>query len=181
MPAMQVCSDAARAERYRSRPGQASQFQIRHETLMVELRTRLAICVYTVILAPVQAFHATDANMHRVEYVPVGRSFSISLRVLGGPPWSAEIFCKREAGPPLFAARRSLRRRAFCCAGVSAAAGPGEAADASAMVLWVAGYGVICVVAAGRRRRPSFVGLSGAEAVDVIAETTNISARDMQG
>jgi hypothetical protein len=43
----------------------------------------------------------------------------------------------------------------LCCVGVSAAAGPGEAADASAIVLSVAGDDAICVVAAGGRTRAS--------------------------
>ena len=44
------------------------------------------VCVAQVVLALLQSLHATDAKMHGVEYIPAGRSFSISLRVLGGPP-----------------------------------------------------------------------------------------------
>lgn len=70
---MQVCSDAPRAERYLSRLGRALRFQIRHETPMVGLRTQLAISVRVystvhVVPAPVQAFHATDANTHGAAY-----------------------------------------------------------------------------------------------------------------
>jgi hypothetical protein len=63
-----------------------------------------------------------------------GTSFSISLRVLGGPPCNADICCRRLA--PLFAARRSRRSRALVCVGVSPGTAPVEeaAADESAMV-----------------------------------------------
>ena len=93
----------------------------------------------------VQSRSITAAAGDGAENNVPGTSFSISLRVLGGPPCNADICCRRLA--PLFAARRSRRSRALVCVGVSPGTAPGEeaAADESAMMqVWWCGCGCGC-------------------------------------
>ena len=134
MVEMRACSDAAICLPHL---GLALLFQTILEASRlgkVGLKEAVSRCACTI-----KVVHPTKKEVQARMYAPAeigwikwphipGTSFWISLRSLGGPPCSAEICCSREA--PLFAARRSLRRRAFCCAGDSSA-GAGEAGESA--------------------------------------------------